>query len=93
MHLEPISTANDLARIENDQLHAIYEYWDAKRSGRDLPRRADILGDELTPWRGNIIIVQVEEPEDFFYEYFGDNIISLFGRNIQGERLSAFSGK
>ena len=93
MHLEPIRSEADLARIETDQLRAIHDYWDAKRDGRPMPKRSDILGEELEPWRGNIIIVRVEEPQDFFYEFFGDNILSLFGRNIQGDRLSAFSGK
>lgn len=94
MQLSVIQSEADLARIETEQLRAFYVYWDGKRAGRAMPRRSDIAEADFGEWKDNVIIVRVErDPMDFFYEYFGDKIVSLFGRNAQGERLSAFTGK
>lgn len=94
MQLEAIQSEADLARIENEHLRAIYGYWSDKRNGRTMPSRSDIAESEMGNWKDNAIIVKVERgPTDFYYEHFGDKIVSLFGRNAQGERLSAFSGK
>lgn len=65
------------------------ELWRSKyRDGR-FPSRANFDLDELTPWFGNILIMNVYgEGADFGYRLVGTNIVAGVGRDLTGKRVS-----
>jgi hypothetical protein len=69
----------------------LLDYWRSKRSGRLMPRRADIdpteLPGRLWPHLMLIDVVREEERNRFRYRLLGGDVIRAFGRDPTGEYL------
>jgi hypothetical protein len=71
------------------KLHALYRLWDAKRDGGVMPRRRDFALEELGPWLGHLVLVDlIDGGQDFSYRVFGTKIAEFLGQDLTGKRLS-----
>jgi hypothetical protein len=69
-------------RLQHPRLREFYSYWDGKRAGRPMPRRADIKS--LLP---NLMIVDAvgeDEERRFRYRLVGSALVEAFGVNYVG---------
>ncbi|MGQ0677476.1 MAG: PAS domain-containing protein [Rhodospirillales bacterium] len=78
--------------LEIDQrLLGLFRLWNAKRRGRKLPARADLRPEELKPWLGNLIVLDViDGGRDFRYRLFGTNIVRQAGFDMTGKLMSEY---
>lgn len=70
--------------------------WHAKRRGAALPDRADFPVEELVPWLGNVIIMDViDGGADFRYRLIGTTITRFLNRDYTGKTIleSDYSGR
>lgn len=66
----------------------IYAYWDSKRDGRPMPRRADIAPHEITRFLPGILLVEVrQDPLDFVYRLVGTREVEARGNDPTGRRV------
>lgn len=80
------------AELEHDErLLSLYRLWDSKRSARLMPARSDLPIEELTPWFGNLCIVDVlDGGGDFRYRLYGTTIAREAGFDMTGRLLSDY---
>jgi hypothetical protein len=72
----------------------IYRYWDRKRDGRRMPRRADIDPIELGPFLSRLMIVDVtNDDRRFVYGFVGTREVQVRRRDPTGHSVAeAFMG-
>jgi hypothetical protein len=65
---------------------ALYRYWDARRRGRKLPRRADIDPAEMKPWLAGLVLVDVgpDPQRDIVYRVVGSAVCTHRGYDPTG---------
>lgn len=68
-------------------LTAVRSHWEAKRRGRRMPSRADIVPRELTDWLPQILLVDVLA-DDFRYRLLGTGLTRYFPVDAEGETFS-----
>src|SRR5262249_10124408 len=75
-------------------LEPIYRYWDAKRAGSSMPRRADIDPMELVRFLPSLMIVDVvADARRYVYRLVGTREVSARGRDPTGRPVGeAFIG-
>jgi hypothetical protein len=75
-------------------LDPLYRYWDGKRAGRRMPRRADIEPSELVPFLADLMIVDVvADPRRYVYRLVGTREVAARGRDPTGRPVGeAFHG-
>lgn len=79
----------DLAMDE--RLLGLFRLWNRKRGDRVLPARHDIRPEELKPWFGNLIVLDVlDGGRDFRYRLFGTAIVFQAGFDMTGKLLSEY---
>jgi len=62
----------------------LFDYWCAKRAGRDMPARLDIDPIEI-PWAlSRIFLIDFEPPRTFRYRLAGQEITEIFGAGMKG---------
>ena len=65
------------------------ELWEAKRDGRPMPSREDFLVEELAPWFGHVLIMDViDGGRDFRYRMIGTSITQFLDRDYSGRLVS-----
>jgi hypothetical protein len=70
------------------QISDLVAYWEGKRAGRPMPRRADIDPTELGSHLPNIFMVDVlDGGADFRYRLLGTAIVAGLGRDSTGRKL------
>lgn len=71
-------------------LIALRDLWDGLRSGRDLPRRADLDPLALRRWLGQLALLEVVEGGlDFRYRVHGTVLAERIGMDLTGRLLSS----
>jgi hypothetical protein len=66
----------------------LYDYWQSKRRGRDVPDRADIDPAEIKPLLPNILIAEVTDPPfRIRYRLVGSRITQATGFDLTGRYL------
>ncbi len=80
------------AELTHDpRLLALFRLWQSKRQGRLAPARADFSTEELRPWLGNIILLDVVDGgKDFHYRLFGSVVAREAGFDMTGKMLSHY---
>lgn len=75
-------------------LEPLFRYWDGKRAGRRMPRRADIDPAELVPFLPTLMIVDVVADERrFIYRLVGTREVDARGKDPTGRPVGeAFHG-
>ncbi len=82
-------TEADLAMDE--RLLGLFRLWNKKRGDRVLPARADLRPEELGPWLGNLIVLDViDGGRDFRYRLFGTAIVMQAGFDMTGKFMSEY---
>jgi hypothetical protein len=69
------------------KLKWIYEFWQAKRAGREMPRRSDFDPVDLGNVLGNLCLVEVtaDMPPRFLYRVDGSNLAAVTGFDLTGK--------
>lgn len=69
---------------------ALYNYWDQRRAGRTMPRRADIDPIEMRDWLSRMALIDVvENGKTFRYRLVGTALTELRGSDPTGLSVSA----
>ena len=73
----------------NERIKALLDLWEAKRAGRPLPARADFTMDDLLPWLGHLMLLDVlDGGDDFRFVLYGTALVEIFGFDLTGQRVS-----
>jgi hypothetical protein len=71
------------------ELAALYRLWEARRAARLAPARHDLSLEDLKPWLGHLLVIDViDRGADFVYRVYGTAIGTFFGNDLTGKRLS-----
>lgn len=70
--------------LTDPRLAALYAYWDGKRNGRGMPRRADLDPIEMRAWLGNLLLIDVTPDGRFVYRLYGTRFVDSFGLDMTG---------
>jgi hypothetical protein len=72
------------------RLHAVLQYWSAKRGDRPMPSRREIDPIEFGPGvLPHLMLVDVEEGPRFRYRLFGTAVSEAFGSDPTGQYIDA----
>src|SRR5262245_52590571 len=72
--------------ITTPQLRSLLDLWAGKRAGRTLPSRADFSDEDLRPWFGNLLMVDVVEgPHQFRFRLMGTSLVDAACRELTGK--------
>jgi hypothetical protein len=72
--------------IATPQLRSLAELWASKRRDEALPCRADFSDDDLRPWFGNLLVVDVVEgPHRFRFRLMGTSLVDAASRELTGK--------
>ena len=76
-----------LESVTHPKIRRMHEYWLSKRSGRAMPRRADIDVLELRDCLGNLCLLDVigTAPRRFRFRVDGSNLAALTGFELTGK--------
>jgi hypothetical protein len=62
--------------VNNPQLRLLAELWASKRREDALPRRSDFTDEDLRPWFGNLLMVDVMDgPHRFRFRLMGTSLV------------------
>ena len=67
---------------------AIQRLWHEKAANRRLPARADFSIDDLRPWMGRLILVDILPDGNLFYRVHGTTLAEQFGQELTGKYLT-----
>src|ERR1051325_4546970 len=71
--------------IDDPLLRQLYDYWQSKRSGRAMPRRADIDPAEIPKLLPHMMITEIlEGGQRYRYRLSGTAVSEAFGRELTG---------
>lgn len=72
------------------RLAGLYRYWDGKRAARTMPARGDLLPEEMAPYLGYVLLVDVEPaPRRFRFRLIGTEIANSYGADLTGRHTDA----
>jgi hypothetical protein len=72
--------------ITTPQLRSLAELWASKRRDSGLPCRADFSDDDLRPWFGNLLMVDVVDgPHRFRFRLMGTSLVDAASRELTGK--------
>jgi|SRR5215813_6336174 len=72
--------------ITTPQLRTLAELWMSKRHGDGVPCRSDFSDDDLRPWFGNLLMVDVVEgPHRFRFRLMGTSLVDAAHRELTGK--------
>lgn len=71
-------------RDADSRLHAVFDYWQAKRGTRPMPARRDIDPFELRSVLPYLMLTDVEPGPRFRYRLFGTAVVEAFGLDATG---------
>ncbi|MCC6467268.1 MAG: PAS domain-containing protein [Alphaproteobacteria bacterium] len=82
----------DEAGLAHDErLLGLFRLWQSKRRERPMPARADFGHEELQPWFGNLILLDViDGGADYRYRLFGLVLATEAGFDMTGKLLSEY---
>ena len=65
----------------------MFEYWQAKQAGREMPRRSDFDPLEMRSVLGNLCLVEVtaDEPRRYLFRVDGSNLANITGFDLTGK--------
>jgi hypothetical protein len=75
--------------IQHAMLRGLWAYWAGKLRAGSLPARKDISPQQLRPWLGNLLLLDViDGGRDFQYRLHGAKLVQLFGADLTGRFVS-----
>jgi hypothetical protein len=73
--------------LTDPRLVALFNYWDGKRAGREMPTRADLDPVEMRRWLGNLLLIDVTAEGRFVYRLYGTGFVDSFGLDMTGRAV------
>lgn len=74
--------------IRSDKLAALVEYWETKRGPRAMPRREEIVPEEIRGHLSYAFLIDVSDAGPRFrFALCGDDVAGLFGMDLAGSAL------
>lgn len=81
----------DPAQIRDPLLRQLYDFWDAKRGGREMPGRRDFDPLELRWILGNVLLLDVlRDPPGFRFRVHGTNLAQRAGFDMTGKTMDEY---
>jgi len=81
-----LSSQMPMPVITTPQLQALVELWAARRRGDLLPCRSDFTDQDLRPWFGNLLMVDVVDgPHQFRFRLMGTSLVDAASRELTGK--------
>lgn len=81
-----VPSQSHMPAITTPQLRSLLELWTARCMGRPLPSRADFSDEDLRPWFGNLLMVDVVEgPHQFRFRLMGTSLVDAACRELTGK--------
>ncbi len=77
--------------LKDPRLIALYGYWLGKCAGRLMPARADLLPEEMKPWLGNLMLIDVTPDGDYVYRLYGTRFVEQFGVEMTGKTIKVLA--
>lgn len=72
--------------ITTPQLRTLAELWGSKRRDETIPCRSDFSDDDLRPWFGNLLMVDVVDgPHQFRFRLMGTSLVDAAHRELTGK--------
>jgi hypothetical protein len=72
--------------ITTPQLRTLAELWASKRKGDAIPCRSDFSDEDLRPWFGHMLMVDVVEgPHRFRFRLMGTSLVDAASRELTGK--------
>jgi hypothetical protein len=72
--------------ITTPQLRTLVELWAHRRRGNAFPSRADFSDEDLRPWFGNLLMVDVVDgPHRFRFRLMGTSLVEAACRELTGK--------
>jgi hypothetical protein len=69
----------------------IQRLWHEKSTDGRVPARSDFSIDDLKPWLGRLILVDILPDGDIFYRVHGTELAEWLGQDLTGKTLSALN--
>ena len=74
--------------IKNPILQRLYDYWDRKRGKRAMPRRDEIVPEDIRDLLGYAFLIDVSDTDPRFrFSLCGPDVADLFGMDLTGSAL------
>ena len=74
--------------IRSDTLSSLAAYWDSKRGPRAMPRRDEIVPEEIRAHLADTFLIDVcDEPPRFRFALCGPGVATLFAMDLAGSAL------
>jgi hypothetical protein len=81
-----VSSEFSMPVITTPQLRSLVELWAQKRRGDALPSRLDFSDEDLRPWFGNLLMVDVVGgPHRFRFRLMGTSLVDAACRELTGK--------
>jgi len=88
MALAIFATQLSLDAMGDPKLERLLAYWQSRRRDGHLPRRKDLLPEEMAELVGRIKLVDVHgHPPEFSYRLFGTVLSRYFGQDLTGHSV------
>ena len=81
-----LTSQTPMPEITHPQLRILAELWATKRRGGTLPCRSDFSDEDLRPWFGHMLMVDVVEgPHRFRFRLMGTSLVDAASRELTGK--------
>lgn len=77
--------------LSDPRLIALYGYWLGKCAGRAMPARSDLLPEEMRPWLGNLMLIDVSPDGRYQYRLYGTRFVEQFGVEMTGKTIDTLA--
>lgn len=78
----------EIGRLNSPLVHELHSYWETKRGGRAMPRKADIDPAEIKALLPYVLIGEFAgEPARLRYRLVGTEVVSVYGVDFTGRWL------
>jgi hypothetical protein len=78
----------DIALLRSPLIHQLHDYWNAKRGGQAMPRRADIDPSEIKPLLPYVLLGEFkDDPVRLRYRLVGTEVVTIYGVDFTGRWL------
>jgi len=83
---ENVEDTSDTIAPQPDRLVALQRFWESKRRDGKLPSKTDFPPEEIKPWLGHILLVDVVHPPPRFrIRLMGVSLVEYAGRDYTGK--------
>jgi hypothetical protein len=79
--------SNTALSLQHPKLQSLHDYWMAQHAGTPVPVSDVVDPDDLKPWLGNLLVMDVVEGDNFIYSYYGKSFADAFQADMMGRSI------